>query len=412
MSTSDQVFQVAVLEDNLDPSTLASAEPRIHGRPRVFEPTVPAPSGPSGPEREEQLEADDGAPVATIVNEQEMATPSTHGGNDPISRFHENVGHDVGSSSRRMERSPGYVRRKAPDELGDRLRKCEKINRRPTAQEAESQATQNREASNESIGPSSNRIPVQATTSLDSTLHSYDEVNHPRPTSQNADSATTQNGISSNENNMPSSHRNPRSIRFDDEPMLGSQTRERVLVSIDTILHSFDDANHPAASTQNAETPNENVIENRDPSLAPPHSMRRHNSSFLSVLDTMMHMFHLEGNSEQEIETFFDNQGFYFHLLFIHGVVDVRMPPGVERELVEKCIEERLRVFELILRLNRSGRTAEEIRELCFHTGGCVLDLVSIGRKEDDPEQTSVHIYRTDMEFVEDLIFLSNTHPE
>ncbi|MCJ1427068.1 hypothetical protein MMC29_004971 [Sticta canariensis] len=492
MPTSTQVFQVTVLENNQHPSTLASAEPQIHGRPRVFETTVPAPSGPSGPEREGQLEADAGAPVAAIVAEQEMTTPSTHRGNGPISNSHETVGDNVGSSNRRMERSPGYVRRKAPDELGDLLRKFEKINRRPTDQEAESLATQNREASNENIGPSSNRIPIQATNSLDSTLHSYDEVNHPPPTSQNAESSatqsgiisneemmpssprrnsfgvghmfgnqtrgggyvsidieassnripvqatnlldsalhsydevnhppptsqnaessTTQNGIASNGNNMPSSHRNPRRIRFGGEPILGNQTRESAPVLIDTILHSFDDANHPTASTQYTETPNENIIENRDPLLAAPHSMRRHNSSFLSVLDTMMHMFQLEGNSEQEIETFFDNQGFSFHLLFIQGVVDVRMPPGTERELVENRIEIRLRVFQLFLELNRNGRTTEEIKDLCFHTGGCILDLVGIGRMEDDPEAASVHLYRTDMEFVEDLIFLSNTHPE
>lgn len=408
MPTSDQVFQVTVLEDNQHPSTLASAEPQIHGRPRVFETTVPTPSGPSGPEREEQLEADAGAPVATIVAEQAMATPSTHQGNGLISRSHETVGDNVGPSNRRMERSPGYVRRKAPDKLGDWLRKFEKINRRPTAQEAESQATQNREASNENIGPSYNRIQVQATNLLDSTLHSHDEVNHPLPTSQSAESSTTQNGIASNGNNMPSTHRNPRRIRFDAEPILGYQTRENVPVSIDTILHSFDDANHPTASTQTAETPNENVIENRDP----PHSMRRHNSSFLAVLDTMMRMFHLEGNSEYEIETFFDNQGFSFHLLFIHGVVDVRMPLGTEKELIKKRIEERLWVFELILKLNRNGRTAEEIKELFFHTRGCLLDLVGIGREEDDPEATSVHVYRTDMEFVEDLMFFSDVHPE
>lgn len=140
--------------------------------------------------------------------------------------------------------------------------------------------------------------------------------------------------------------------------------------------------------------------------------MCRHSFSFLTVLETMMRMFHLEGYSEQEIETFFDNEGFSFHLLFIQGVVDVRMPPGTERELVEKRIRERLGVFELILKLDRSGRTVEEIEELCFHTGSCILDLVRMGRKEDDPEDISVHLYRTNMEFVQDLIFFSNIHPE
>ena len=323
MPTSPQGFSVTALEDDSQPSTLASIEPHIQGRPGVVETSVPTPSGPFGPEQEEQLEvdagasvddiaaeqervtlstqttvpapsspsnrereeqfeADAGASVANIAAEHQRVTPSRHQGNGPISHSDETVVHNVGSSNRRIERS-AYLRRKAIEDLSDLLRDNEKINSRPTAQNTESLATQRREASNESIGPSTNQIPIQTT-------------------------------ISFNEN-MPSSRRNPRRNRFGVEPMLGNQIRQSDPVSIDFILHSFDDANHPTSSTQNAETPNETVIENRDPSLAPPHSMCRHSFSFLTVLETMMRMFHLEGYSEQEIETFFDNEGFSFHLL-------------------------------------------------------------------------------------------------
>ena len=136
------------------------------------------------------------------------------------------------------------------------------------------------------------------------------------------------------------------------------------------------------------------------------------NPDYQTMLHYMLHKYQVEENSLLEIKKFFLNVGFTFPCLFILGVVGVlihRSPwrPHRRDRLAKHCISKRLQVFDFILELYRTGKSEEEILELCFSDGRSILDYARMGHNDDDPFGEKVCAYRASHQFVRDLLFFA-----
>lgn len=167
---------------------------------------------------------------------------------------------------------------------------------------------------------------------------------------------------------------------------------------------------HPPMSTQNAETPTEN--ENRDPSLVPSRTVTSSKPGFLTILNTMMHMYHLRGNSAPQIGCKFAGVGCVFTAVFIQGVVGVstlHTPWPMEQKMqVKQRINERMHMFHFVLEMINKGKTTEEIAGLCLHNGYSLLEFSGMEKSKKQLEEASVRVYRTEVDFLRDLSIFSS----
>lgn len=156
-------------------------------------------------------------------------------------------------------------------------------------------------------------------------------------------------------------------------------------------------------------------IDNRDPSSLPPCTIMRRKPLFLTMLNTMLEMFHLRGKSVGQIYSSLERQGRVSAPYFVQGVVGVRTfrtPWPMAREVqVKQRISERMQMFQYVLELAMKGRTKEEIAGFCLHNGHSVLELVGMGRSEKQlAKGASVCIYRTELDFLRDLLLFEKIH--
>ena len=178
---------------------------------------------------------------------------------------------------------------------------------------------------------------------------------------------------------------------------------EKYHVWLNPILH------HPRGksdlSTQNAEIPTD--TENCDPSLALFRTVTSSKPSFLTILNTMLHMFHLQGESAPQIGCKFAGVGCVFTAIFIQGVVGVstlHTPWPVEQKVqVKERINQRMQMFHFVLEMVGKGKTSEEIVGLCLHNGHSILEFSGMEKTKKQLKGASVQIYPTELAFVRDL---------
>lgn len=103
--------------------------------------------------------------------------------------------------------------------------------------------------------------------------------------------------------------------------------------------------------------------------------------TMLSMLTTMLHMFHLERKSVGQIKNHFGFRGIFPPSLFIQIVVGAttsvtNLPELIESEAqkaqmkkLQQNVAERMQMLEFILRLVRNERSDEEIVGLCTLNG-------------------------------------------
>ncbi|MCJ1428522.1 hypothetical protein MMC29_006432 [Sticta canariensis] len=167
---------------------------------------------------------------------------------------------------------------------------------------------------------------------------------------------------------------------------------------------------NPPMSTQIVETPTDN--ENRDPSLVPSRAVTSSKPSFLTILNTMLHMFHLHGNSAPEIGCSLAGVGCVFTAVFIQGVVGVstlHTPWPMEQKMqVKQRINERMHMFHFVLEMINKGKTTEEIEGLCLHNGYSILEFSGMEKTKKQLEGASVGVYRTELVFLRDLKIFSS----
>ena len=163
-------------------------------------------------------------------------------------------------------------------------------------------------------------------------------------------------------------------------------------------------------STQNAEVPTDN--ENCDPSLAPFRTVTSSKPSFLTILNTMLHMFHLQGQSAPQIGSKFAGVGCVFTAIFIQGVVGVstlHTPwPMEEKVQIKQRINQRMHTLHFVLEMVRKGKPTEEIAGLCLHNGHTLLEFSQMEKGKKQLKGASVQIYRTELAFVRDLSIYSS----
>lgn len=111
---------------------------------------------------------------------------------------------------------------------------------------------------------------------------------------------------------------------------------------------------------------------------------------FLTMLNTMLHMFFLEGKCIPEIYNHFRSQGIFFTLTFVNDVCSAD-PPSTHPVLIVsetqalELVIERMRILGLILELGEGGMGEAEISKLCVWSThksdeGFVKDLLAFGR--------------------------------
>lgn len=163
---------------------------------------------------------------------------------------------------------------------------------------------------------------------------------------------------------------------------------------------------HPP-STQSAETPTENR-ENRDPSSDPPRTDISPKPGLLTILNTILHMFHLQEKFAEQIKCSFASVGCVFTLRFIQGVVGVTTlltPWSLEQEMqVRQRINERMHMFHFVLDMVNKGKTTEEIAGLCLHNGYSILGFSEM----EQLEGRKIFGYGTGLDFLTALsVFFS-----
>ncbi|MCJ1464431.1 hypothetical protein MMC07_003044 [Pseudocyphellaria aurata] len=109
----------------------------------------------------------------------------------------------------------------------------------------------------------------------------------------------------------------------------------------------------------------------------------------LDMLKTILDMSILEGKSAEEINSHFFIEGKFWDEHLIDEICTPERPAIVPEQYITELyakyfIAERLSMFELILGLDKQGKSTTDIKKICSEVGyrldWYVEDLVSIGR--------------------------------
>lgn len=133
--------------------------------------------------------------------------------------------------------------------------------------------------------------------------------------------------------------------------------------------------------------------------------------SFLTMLNTMLHMFHLHGKSALQIKCGFEGLQCVFSPLFIQGVVGVKTPltpwPREQNVHVTQRIYQRMEMFDFVLGMLHKRNTTEEIVGLSLLNGHSILAFADMEKGGKQPEGASVPFYHTESYFLRDLWFFA-----
>ena len=128
----------------------------------------------------------------------------------------------------------------------------------------------------------------------------------------------------------------------------------------------------------------------------------------------MLHMFHLHEISALQIKCAFEALQCEFSLLFIQGVVGVSTPVASwseeQRDRILEAIDQRIRMFKLILNLLAKWKSAEEITEWCLFHDCFMLSFGETDERDDLLEGTEDPVYPTESDFLKDLEFFATDY--
>lgn len=150
---------------------------------------------------------------------------------------------------------------------------------------------------------------------------------------------------------------------------------------------------------------------NHDPSSIRPCNEVCPKPSFLIILHTMLHMFHLHRMSALQIKCAFEAQQCVFSEYFIQGVVGVTTPVASwseeQRDRIIEAIEQRIVMFDLILTLLGEQQSAEEITGWCLWNGFYMLAFGEDDEEDELLEGTTDPVYPTESDFLKDFRFFA-----
>lgn len=97
--------------------------------------------------------------------------------------------------------------------------------------------------------------------------------------------------------------------------------------------------------------------------------------SVLTLMTTVLQMFHVEKKSVSEIKDYYFSQGVFLSSTLIRrviGATTVNFSIGIiDKAQVEQVVAKQMQMLEFMVRLMRNGKSGEEIEQLCTHNGYC-----------------------------------------